>query len=236
MKHAAAARTAQARDDWADCGNGGIAAIIRMESGITMARTVIPIYFDYASALCYVAWRIVGELRGELEFDPLWKGAPIRMRDGRTRPGNRLGAIEKMKIATVIAETGVAVTPLENWIDSQAALEGSELARAAGRFDAYHDAVFRAVFEERRDISDAMALGEIAAAAGLDREEFVAGVTAGAMRARLEEHRREADNFSALGYPAFVLGDYPLTGIQPKETMRLVLARYLARRSAEPLN
>jgi predicted DsbA family dithiol-disulfide isomerase len=203
---------------------------------ITMARTVIPIYFDYASTLCYVAWRIVGELRAEIDFDPLWKGVPIRMRDGRTRPGNRLGAIEKMKIATVIAETGVAVTPLETWIDSQAALEGAELARAAGRFDAYHDAVFRAVFEERRDISDMAALGEIAAAAGLDRAEFVAGVTAGLMRARLEEYRREADNFSALGYPAFVLGDYPLTGIQPKETMRLVLARYLARRASEPTN
>lgn len=198
-----------------------------------MARTVIPIYFDYASTLCYVAWRIVGELRQELDFAPLWKGVPNRFRDGRARPGNRLGAIEKMRIATVIAETGVAVTLPESWIDSQAALEGSELARAAGRFDAYHDAIFRAVFEERRDIAEVTSLDDIAAAAGIARDEFIAGVRAGAMGARLEENRREADSFSALGYPAVVPGDYPLTGIQPIATMRLVLARYLERCAAE---
>lgn len=201
-----------------------------------MARTVIPIYFDYASTLCYVAWRIVGELRRELDFEPLWKGVPIRFRDGRARPGNRLGPIEKMRIATVIAETGVAVTPPESWIDSQAALEGAELARAAGRFDAYHDAIFRAVFEERRDVAEVASLGEIAAAAGIARDTFIAGLRGGAMGARLREYRREADSFSALGYPAFVLGDYPLTGIQPIATMRLVLARYLERRATEPIN
>ena len=27
-----------------------------------MASVLIPIYFDYASALCYVAWKIVNEL------------------------------------------------------------------------------------------------------------------------------------------------------------------------------
>ena len=48
-----------------------------------------------------------------------------------------------------------------------------------------------------------------------------AAARTGAMRARLEEYRRKADSFSALGYPAFVRGDNPLTGIQPKETMRL---------------
>ena len=47
-------------------------------------------------------------------------------------------------------------------------------------------------------------------------------------------NKAEADRFSALGYPSFILGDFPLTGIQPIETMRMLLARFIERRAAEP--
>jgi len=43
-----------------------------------------------------------------------------------------------------------------------------------------------------------------------------------------------ADDFSALGYPTFILGDFPLIGIQPIESMRMLIVRYLAQRSGEP--
>jgi len=46
-----------------------------------MSQIVIPIYFDYASTLCYVAWRIVGQLEPELGFTALWKGVPIALRN-----------------------------------------------------------------------------------------------------------------------------------------------------------
>ncbi|MBV8810888.1 MAG: hypothetical protein JO033_19640, partial [Acidobacteriaceae bacterium] len=112
-----------------------------------MPTIIIPIYFDYASTLCYVAWRIVSELQMELGFEPLWKGVPIRWRNSVSAPGKALGAVERAKIATVIAETGVQVTPPERWIDSEAALLGSELARQAGVFGLFHDRVFRSAFE-----------------------------------------------------------------------------------------
>ena len=59
-----------------------------------MSQIVIPIYFDYASTLCYVAWRIVGQLEPELGFTALWKGVPIALRNYRTRPGLPLGPLE----------------------------------------------------------------------------------------------------------------------------------------------
>jgi hypothetical protein len=39
-----------------------------------------------------------------------------------------------------------------------------------------------------------------------------------------------------LGYPAFILGDFPLIGIQPIETMRLLLRRFIAQRTQNPGN
>jgi predicted DsbA family dithiol-disulfide isomerase len=199
-----------------------------------MARIVIPIYFDYASTLCYIAWRIVGELRLELEFEPLWKGVPIQWRNHASRPGNALGEVERAKIAIVIAETGVQVTPPERWIDSDAALMGAELARQAGAFELFHDSVFRGAFELGLDISHPDRLAEIAAAAGMDGEGFRQGIQRRLMAPRLMENKSEADRFSALGYPTFMLGEFPLIGIQPKETMRLLLARFLSQRRSAP--
>lgn len=199
-----------------------------------MPKVVIPIYFDYASTLCYVAWRIVRELEGELGFTALWKGVPIALRDHSARPRNSLGPIERIKVMNVVAETGIQVTPPDRWIDSDAALQGSELAREAGVFTPYHEAVFRAAFEQRLDITRLDVLGEIAAAAGIDGERFRGDLVSRRMGARLVEHKNEADRFSALGYPTFLLGDFPLIGIQPIDTMRMLLRRFMDQRRKEP--
>ena len=199
-----------------------------------MSRVRIPIYFDYASTLCYIAWRIVTELEDELGFEALWKGVPIAARDFRAKPGRMLGERERQKVLFVAAETGVRVAPPASWIDSRAALEGSEIARDAGVFPAYHGAVFRAAFDESADIADRGVLDAIAERAGLDRSEFRAALDSGAMSTRLAEHKREADEFSALGYPTFILGDFPMIGIQPIESMRLLLGRFIRQRADEP--
>ncbi len=199
-----------------------------------MPRIVIPIYFDYASTLCYVAWRIVGELEDELGFTALWKGVPIALRNYRTRPGLPLGPRELETISNVAAETGIAVEPPARWLDSDKALQGSELAREAGAFALYHDAVFRAAFEQGVDIGDLEVLSAIAGRAGMAPVHFRDEIERGRMAARIAANKAEADSFSALGYPSFILGDFPLTGIQPIETMRQLLARFIERRTAEP--
>lgn len=199
-----------------------------------MTKTVVPIYFDYASTLCYVAWRIVSQLERELDFTALWKGVPIALRNYRTRPGLPLGPLELGRIRNVAAETGIAVEPPARWLDTDKALQGSELAREADAFAAYHDAVFRAAFEQRADIGNLDLLSAIAARAGLDRGHFRDELERGRMAARIAANKAEADRFSALGYPSFILGDFPLTGIQPIESMRMLLARFLERRAAEP--
>ncbi|MGA2409020.1 MAG: DsbA family protein [Candidatus Binataceae bacterium] len=201
-----------------------------------MAKVIIPIYFDYASTLCYVAWRIVRELERELPFVPLWKGVPIRLRDGRSRPSMPLATVERMKVMTAIAETGVAVTPLESWIDSSAALEGAELAREAGALPGYHERVFRAAFEARGNIARLDLLAQMAADCGLDPARFRADLEAHRMAPAIAANKEEADRCSALGYPAFILGDFPLIGIQPIATMRLLLRRYIDQRSQERPN
>jgi predicted DsbA family dithiol-disulfide isomerase len=199
-----------------------------------MNRVRIPIYFDYASTLCYIAWRIVKELEAELDFEALWKGVPIASRDHRAKPGRVYGEDERRKVLMVAAETGIQVAPPRCWIDSTAALQGAEIARDAGAFAAYHEAVFRAAFEKGADIASAEVLDDIAQRCGIDRARFRELLDAGAMEARIAAHKCEADEFSALGYPTFMLGDFPMTGIQPIESMRLLLGRFIQKRAEEP--
>lgn len=196
-------------------------------------QVVVPIYFDYASTLCYIAWRIVSELQRELDIVPLWKGVPIAMRDQRLRPGQAIAPAQRLKVALVAAETGVAAPIPSHWLDSRAALEGSELAREAGVFEPYHAAVFGAAFEGKRDIGDPAVLTDIAAGVGLEPRRFLADLNARRMAARIEANKREADAFSALGYPTFMFGCYPFIGIQHIETMRLLFRRFIELRAAE---
>lgn len=201
-----------------------------------MERVIIPIYFDYASTLCYIAWRIVSELEDEMGFESLWKGVPISIRDFKARAGNELGPREYQKVMMVAAETGIAVAPPRTWFDSDAALMGAELAREAKVFPAYHAAVFRAAFEDRLDISNHDLLGNIAKDAGMDCGAFLAELKSERMARCIADNKREADGQSALGYPTFILGEFPLIGIQPKETMRLIFGRYMRQREENPGN
>jgi predicted DsbA family dithiol-disulfide isomerase len=153
----------------------------------------------------------------------------------RAKPGLALGERERMKVRVAAAETGISVNPPAAWLDSSAALRGAEMARDAGVFAAYHGAVFRAAFEDRADIGRIEVLADLAEGVGLERARFIHQATeAGAMADRIAANKREADDFSALGYPTFILGDFPLIGIQPIETMRLLLKRYMEKRAAEP--
>ena len=135
---------------------------------------------------------------------------------------------ERQKVLFVAAETGVRVpfAPPSSWIDSIPALQGSEVARDAGVFRAYHDAVFRAAFDEGADMrTPTCSTGSRSAPASI-YSKFREALDSGSMSARLDDHKREADEFSALGYPTFILGDFPMIGIQPVESMRLLLSRY----------
>ena len=201
-----------------------------------MERIIIPIYFDYASTLCYIAWRIVSELETEMGFESLWKGVPISIRDFKARAGLELGPRELQKVVMVAAETGIRVTPPKIWINSDAALMGAELARQANVFPAYHAAVFRGAFDEGLDISNRNVLADIAHRAGMDSARFLEDLQTERMAARIADNKREADEQAALGYPTFILGEFPLIGIQPKETMRMIIARYMRQREENPGN
>lgn len=192
-----------------------------------MANVIVPIYYDYASSLCYIAKKVMEQLQGKLAVELLWKGVQISRRHQSWKNGEMLGDEARGKIFRVARETGVELCVPERWLDSAYALEAAEFAREHGRFHDYHDAIFTAVFAEGRDVASLPILLELAESIGLPVGKLEQALRTEAFTARVKASEAEAAAFGVVGYPTFLLGEFPLIGIQPAETMRLLIQRYV---------
>ncbi len=192
-----------------------------------MSQVIVPIYYDYASSLCYVAKKVMEQLEGQLEVELLWKGVQISRRHPGWKNGEMIGDEAKGKIFRVAHETSVPLRVPERWLNSAYALAGAEFAREQGQSPEYHDAVFAAVFEEGLDIGDLPTLLNVAERVGLSGDRLEQAFKTETFTARIKANEAEAATFGVVGYPTFMLGAFPLIGIQPAETMRLLIQRYI---------
>jgi predicted DsbA family dithiol-disulfide isomerase len=194
---------------------------------------IIPVYFDYASSLCYIAWRMAAQLAAELEVELRWRPVHIVAQHPEWRAGGLIGGDLRAKIERVAQETGIALRIPEHWLDSRAALEGLLFAEECGRATAYHQEVFAAAYERGDDIGDRTVLVRAAADAGLPIGRFMEFVATRRGAPPLALIRDEVEQLGIVGYPTFLLGEFPLTGIQPYETMKLLLTRHIERTRIE---
>jgi predicted DsbA family dithiol-disulfide isomerase len=105
---------------------------------------------------------------------------------------------------------------------------GAKHAIAQGHGDAYHHAVFRAHWQEARDISSADTLVEIAEAIGLDGPAFRAALANPDYQAEVEADEYWAWQQQLSGVPAFIFGDrYLVSGAQPVEVLEEVVDKCL---------
>ncbi len=192
-----------------------------------MANVKIPLYYDYASSLSYVAKRVMQQLNGQLEIDLLWKGVQIARRHKGWKNGEMIGDEVKGKIVRISRDTGVPVRIPAKWLDSSYALESAEFAKDQNLFPEYHEAVFVAAFEESKDIGELTTLLGIAEQVGLSVAALESALQSGNLTKRVDDTEQEAATFGVVGYPTFMLGEFPLIGIQPAETMRLLIQRYV---------
>ena len=167
------------------------------------------------------------QLRGALTIELLWKGVQISRRHQGWKNGEMLGDEARGKIFRVARETGVDLCVPERWLDSSYALEGAAFARTHDKFNEYHDRIFAAAFEEGKDIGDLPTLLGLVDAIGLPAHELEQALQGGTLTTHVKEIEAEAAMFGVVGYPTFMLGEFPLVGIQPAETMLLLIQRYI---------
>lgn len=104
---------------------------------------------------------------------------------------------------------------------SRRAHEAAHWARTEGRFDAMHDAIFRAFFERGENIGDVAVLVGLAEQLGLPHERLREALDRGAFEPSVLADEQAAKELGLGGVPAFVADRRAaLTGVQPVEHLR----------------
>lgn len=95
---------------------------------------------------------------------------------------------------------------------SRRALEAAEHARKEDRFDAVHDALFRAFFVDGRDLDDTQTLLEVGEGAGLDREALRQALDEGRYTEKVTADEELARRLGVASVPTILVGrsDRPL--------------------------
>lgn len=104
------------------------------------------------------------------------------------------------------------------------ALRGAIVAQQQGFFDAYDAAVFKAVWADDQNISDAAVLGAVLSAAGIDAAAVNQGVQDEAVKAALKANTDEAAARGAFGAPTIFVGDELFWGNDRLEFVEAALA------------
>ena len=111
--------------------------------------------------------------------------------------------------------------------NSRMALQASEFAREKGKFDAFHEAVFRAYFTLGKDIGDTGTLLELARNNGLDADSLKQALKEEHYAGHIQQSQAEAARLGVTAAPTFIVeGKDHIIGAQPIDVFRNVLRKY----------
>ena len=97
---------------------------------------------------------------------------------------------------------------------SRPALEVAEYAKEQGEFDQFHLAVFKAYWEEAKNIGLRSVIREIVQECGLDADEVERCLDDGHYTQSIKTQSEEAMRSGINGIPAYVIGGFLIEGVQ----------------------
>ncbi len=203
-------------------------------------RFVVEIVSDLICPWCYIGKRRLeraAKLLVGRKFEIVWKpfqlnpGMPLEGMDRREYRTRKFGSWERSQaldaqVTAAAAEVGLvfAFEKLARTPNTQPGHLLMWLAGTKGGQDALAEKLFRAYFEEGRDVGDATVLSEIGASVGLQREDIAAALEgkAGAAEVTAEENALRRLGIQAV--PAFLAnGEILASGAQPEEILAELL-------------
>ena len=198
----------------------------------------VTVYSDYICPFCLIGKERVDRLEREFEIDVEWKGFEIHP---ETPPdGSDLASLgfDEATVTTMLSrvlelsdEADLKLNPPTRISNSRLALQIAEFAKEKGRFKEYHKAVFRAYWQEGKDIGHREQLFSLVVQVGLDLEELESYLESGKAADKLRQHLQEARDYGISGVPTFIIGSKMVVGAHPYEVLKKVLIEELSNNS-----
>jgi len=197
----------------------------------------ITVWSDYVCPFCYLEAPVLDRIRQEYgeALDLQWRAFELRPAPVPTLDptGKYLHTVWNQSVYPMARQRGMTLKLPPVQPRSRRAFELAELARANGRFDELHRAIFKAFFEDGRDIDDLRTLITIGRAAGLDGGVVCAALEQCTYRDRVIQDESEAADLGITAVPTIVVGrtDEPfkeaevISGAQPYEIVTAAVER-----------
>ncbi len=112
---------------------------------------------------------------------------------------------------------------------SRLALEVAEYAKEQGKFDQFHLAVFKAYWEEAKNIGLRSVIREIVQECGLDADEVERFLDEGRYTQAIKTQSEEAKRSGINGIPAYVVGGFLIEGVQPYQFFQRAMEAALSK-------
>jgi predicted DsbA family dithiol-disulfide isomerase len=190
------------------------------------ARVVV--YCDYVSPFCYLAEPGLRRLRDEAgvwverRAYELWP-APTELPDPREAERDWATVVEPLA-----RELGLELRCPRTQPRTRKAHEAAVYAREHGRFDEFHEALYRAHFVEGLDIGRIDVLAELGARLGLDAQDLRIALGVDRYTEQVLAEEAEALRRGVRGVPAYVVGGRLITGLQRYEDLLELIQRSAA--------
>ncbi|PVE25088.1 disulfide bond formation protein DsbA [Microvirga sp. KLBC 81] len=192
----------------------------------------IVVWSDYVCPFCYlerpVLERIQKELGDNVQID--WRSFELRPEPEPTLDPNAeyLHRVWNQSVYPMAQDRGLTLKLPPVQPRSRKAHEAAEFARDGGRIDAMNKALFKAFFEQGRDLADIEILLDIGRSVGLDPEDLREALVSGRYTQRVLDDEHLARQIGISGVPALVISAghqaYLVSGAQPYETVKDVIA------------
>ena len=180
------------------------------------ARTV-EFHFDFGSPNAYLSHMVIPEIAqrtgAAFVYVPVLLGGVFKMTNNRSPieafgdVANKL-AYQQVEMDRFIARHGIARFAMNPHfpVNTLLVMRGAIAAEMDGVLARYVDAVFAAMWEERRKMDDPAVAREVLNAAGLDGAGLLARTQEAAVKERLLANTKASVERGAFGSPTFFVG------------------------------
>ena len=142
------------------------------------------------------------------------------------RPGEEDGELSE-PLRTQAREAGLVMRRLSRTPNSTYALEATEYAQQHGKFMEFHEAAYRALWSDGKDLGDLAVIGKVGESVGLDSADLLKCLEEERLSSTVMGQYQEALKYGIRGIPTFLVGNLMFTGAQPYDVFQEAMKRVL---------
>jgi 2-hydroxychromene-2-carboxylate isomerase len=183
-----------------------------------MSLPTVQFLFDFGSPNAYLCHKVIPEIAWhsniEFEYVPILLGGLFKLTNNRSPAEAFAGIPNKQAYDALEMRRFIAKHKLDRFkrnpffpVNTLQIMRGAVAAQRLGCFTAYVDAMYRAMWEQGRNMSEVSEIMDVLTTAGIDAAGLLAATQEQDVKNQLLANTQSAFERGAFGSPTFFVGD-----------------------------